>query len=138
MLEKLPIVSASEHILSKSAGVAKLFQTESRFAMLFRTGGEAPDEYPTFCATRGETLNWLQVLDSTSADHIRKALKVTNSVSRCAQQFPMRIRLSTSDGASSNIRAEKDLIEERPGWSLVHILCEVQDFKDSHLCPCGD
>lgn len=127
-LVQLP--AASQEVLGKSTGVAKILQTESKVAILYKTYDS--EHCPSFSAIVSDTLNWVQILDRNSSDTLRTALKATNGTSRSAQSFPFRVRVASTDAAASNTKAERDLVQERPGWSLLHFFCEVHTTSRVH------
>ena len=97
-----------ESLKCKSSGPARLFQTQSCFGMLLRAP-EPAGSAQEHVAIQGETLNWVQVLSSTSAASLKEALRQTSAVSIHSKRFPFKVRLASSDSAASCIRCETDI-----------------------------
>lgn len=76
---------------------------------------------------RSRTANWMQLLGRTTGECISYALQDSSGVHLpAASRFEAQVRVTTTDGAASNARAEQAVVRERGGdWQLVHLTCEV-------------
>ena len=109
-------------MMSRDAVVSKLLQTQSRFAFLVRVGAQ-------FMVFRGNTLNWLQVLDRTTAEVLRRAHAATDGRSPSAEDFQTKVRVAIADKASDNSRVAGAILADRGGrWLGLRVECHV------HLC----
>ena len=117
--------------LGKEHALAKLFQTESTFAMLLKIRDGASSE---FFAVHGCGLNHLQILERTTAEVLSAALAQTSGVSRHIDDidFKLRVRACTTDKYSANMAAEKQLVKSRGStWTNVHFTCDVHTLSVS-------
>ena len=116
----------------------KLFQTQSAVAMLVRIGDRT-------LLVRSASLHWLQALDRTTSETLRRALGLSSGVSPSAEAFKRKVRLVCVDKAGQNNRAEAALALDRPSWTSlttfchVHVVstCHTKTFDLAHDCVSG-
>jgi len=116
-------LQASGYQVGKISTPAKIFATESRFAILVRMPPERGGHLQCFI---GEALNWLQLLDRCTAEVVLQALAESCGVSAFADEFDFRVRGTTVDQHPSNIKAEAEMCRNRgPGWVSLRLPCNV-------------
>ena len=120
---RLPdLPSGDQAQLSRDAVVSKMLQTQTRFAFLVRIGTR-------FMVFRGNTLNWIQVLDRTTSEVLRRAFALTDSRSPSAEDFQTKVRAAIAHKASENTRVAGAILTDREGqWLGLRVECHV------HVC----
>ena len=110
----------------KDKVASKLFQTRTDYGLGFQILGLEPEDAPrAFVFLTGSCVNWLQLLQRTTAEVIRTALEHTSSASESSLLFVWRTQLSTSDAYAANHKAERHFREQRPGWLGMHFDCDL-------------
>ena len=126
--------AANANANSDGAAKAKLFALEHKFAMLVRLPDHLqPTRGSPHLAFIGSTLTWLQALQKTSGEVIKKALLACSAVSSAADSFDLKSRVCTSDAHGGNLQAEQRIAEELGGsWSNVHFKCNAHVVASMH------
>ena len=107
----------------------KLFATDSRFAALVRCETEGGYQHVAFL---GRSLTWIQDLEHTTAECIRRALLEANPLSEACNSFAFKVRATTTDKHASNFKSERSLVDARGAdWLFAHLFCNV------HVCATG-
>ena len=103
----------------------KLLQSRSGYSMLTKSNTEG------FTIVRGQTINWLQRLENTKAECLVVAALERSGVSPAAAEFPDKLRLTCADGAGSNNRSERAIMDapDRKDWTRVGYLIK----SNNHL-----
>lgn len=100
--------------------------SQHRFAILAKFANTSSK----FHAFVGDNLNWVQVTDRGTAAVERRALAEASSVDVSAGAYRFKVRLVTSDAASSNLALERELSHERgPRWVTLHLQCNVHKAR---------
>ena len=88
--------------------------------MLVNIGG-------VFIGIVGDVSCYLQVLERANARCLLAAATALSSISNASHVFEHRLRISTTDQASSNILCEHSLALQMKdeGWRVVHLACDV-------------
>jgi hypothetical protein len=103
----------------------KLMQSEQKFAMLVRLPEQGGQSAP-FAIFIGDSISWLQRLESTTGLVTMLSQERVSAVSEYANSFQRRWRSTCTDKASSNQSAERQLLARRgPGWRGFQWFCEV-------------
>eukprot|EP00971_Amphidinium_carterae_P190590 3782324-Amphidinium_carterae.2 len=107
--------------LKQQAVVCKILQDQQWFGFVMKRG----DSYIKIV---GEQATPLQVLEQNTAETISQALlQQSNSGKRCSS-YKFKTLLTASDKASSNLKAEKEMVKVRGlGWSHLSFDCEIHD-----------
>lgn len=105
---------------STNACASKILQSETSLAMLFQNGEE-------FLAIFAESVCPLQVVERTTARCLQEALMRQSVVSPVADSFASKVRLATTDQASSNFVCERSYLSsaKHKGWTGIHHPCDV-------------
>ena len=118
----------------KLSAKSKLFACDNRFAMLLKV----PPHLQQACrgpylALMGSTLSPLHVLEKTSGALTKVALDACNGRSTSSARFTLKARVSTSDAAGSNDKAERQIAcELGEAWSCIHLHCNVHKIAGLH------
>lgn len=116
-------------LAKRSKGVAKILQSRMEWAMLLRS----PDGRLLTITGGGHT--WLQILDTTTGEVLAKAGALRDSTTSFANRFRRRLRISILDGAGSNDRSERALMQERAeksAWARLPFVCEAHAIFNVH------
>ena len=112
---------------ARASTTAKLFASEQRYAMVIRRAwrqdfeGDSP-----YLFLQGQALTNLQVLERATGAVMKEALLLNNGVSRSANDFVYKVRVTTTDMAPANALAEASIMRERDAnWSHLHLPCNV-------------
>ena len=107
--------------LKQEATIAKIMQLYNATGMLVKVGD-------VFIKLVTDQPCQLQCLQRTTAEVITQCLTRACTTSTWAQSFLFRSRMSSTDKAPSNHRAERATLSARPaGWSSLSLSCEVHD-----------
>ena len=116
-------------------GVAKILNAEASIAMLLEVDGHP-------CILTWDCLTFLQSVDRYTAEALLPAVLNLTGTSSVADEFPRRLRLVMSDGASYFARMERNILRtHRLGWSSLHLRCNIHVLAGIHgktfdlLCP---
>lgn len=116
--------------IGKTSTRSHVMDSEHQYAILVQTG--PPDDLKCV-AFVGHHLAWLQVLDRSTAEAERRAILETSGTPLDASRFEMRVRVSTTDAASTNIVVERTISQERRGeWFGLHFECLVHKVSNDH------
>ena len=110
--------------LLREQGPAKLLNSQHCASMLISVDHR-------HLVLEGETVTWLQVLDRNTGETVRRALAeicMTNEDAR--GEFERVIRVSMSDSAGYNLRAEKH--SRDASVSRIHLLCDAHIVAGVH------
>ena len=100
--------------------MSKILQSTIAWSLLVRKPGGGEE----FVLVRGEVLNWLQLLERTTGECLCMADRLRSSTSSSLSSFQENLRISVLDGASSNQRAEAQILLDRgPEWSNIALAC---------------
>ena len=110
---------------SDNTGVkAKILQSE--YTLMVLVYHAARDQYVHF---EGRLPTWLQVIESCTANIIRRAQldieSIVQNLHLVAECFLLRATLPCTDRHPSNIACENQLCQEQKGWTLTHTFCTV-------------
>lgn len=121
-----PAPRAQPTVVGKSSARCNLMGSQHRFAIL----AKFPETRSIFHAFVGDNINWVQVTDRGTAAVERRALAEASSVDVSAVEYRFKVRVATSDAASSNISLERKISHERgPGWVTLHLQCSVHKAR---------
>ena len=105
-------------------GPAKLLNSQHGVAMLVTMG-------ETHHVLQGEVVTWVQCMDRYTGETLKQALrKLCMSTEDGPMAFERRIRLSITDAAGYNTRAEK--YSGQPGAAKLHFLCDTHVLAGLH------
>ena len=99
---------------SSATSVAKMLSTELGYGMLVKAtleGEEGAQE--RFFFFKGSTLAWNQILAKGSAGCLETSLIETGAVTKFADQFLWKTRVTTTDAYSANNVCEKMMLQRR-------------------------
>jgi hypothetical protein len=111
--------------------VSKIVQSTSDYGILIKCPrtGELLSIY-------GKSLTWLQWVDRTTGECILESEHQRRALTPSSGAFGLKSRVSTCDGASSNDRAERELLRElkehSPSWARLAITCEIHKTAGIH------
>lgn len=105
-------------------GHSKLLNSECAQWLLLRAG----DEY---IFVHGELSTTLQTMDHNSAECLKAAVDKLGDIDG-SERFLRRVRVCTTDRASSNLRCERFLMASRPSWTEIHLFCNVHVWARIH------
>jgi hypothetical protein len=74
---------------------------------------------------RGNQLTWLQASDRSTAENLVPMLQSVSMGTEKREQFKRKTRGAVVDSAAYNLRAERVIKTQRPGWSSLVITCLV-------------
>ena len=111
--------------LKALATVSKVFAVESKYWMLVRIDPTTPDEEVAFYAFKSTGLNLLHLVDKATAPTFLTCLKQSTISSEHTEGFKFKVRATTTDQAPSNYNAEQGVMASRPGWSSLHLPCNM-------------
>lgn len=117
--------------LKSSAGTAKLFQIQSGVGMLVEIEDPVARKPMLACIT-ADLVNWLQVVDRTTAEVIAQCIRNVAAPSLGSCALEQRTRLAMSDRYSANLKAEKMIQAERGEWTVSHLTCEIHRCAATH------
>jgi hypothetical protein len=111
----------------RSKLTSKLLQSEGSFGILIELpSGE-------LVSTVGRTLNWIQMLDRTTAECLFAAHSLRSAVRLdVAGKFATRTRIACEDRAKSNARCGRGIMHDREGWKHIGIDCEIHISAGIH------
>lgn len=116
----------SDRFLAKDSTKSKIMQTQTAYAMLIRIGARE-------LLIRSQTLNWVQVLERSTAEVLCKALEWTGGPSPAADDFTTKVRVAIADKASENDRCEQGIASRRGAqWQSIRIFCHVHVCSTAH------
>lgn len=110
----------------KSSGVKKIVQTEGSTLMLLRL------RCGRLVAVRGHTLTWLSVADRSTSECYKACVEKQRLGTAAAENFGMKLRLACTDGDGAIAKAERHIMEGRPGWCGLHLACRVHTLSGCH------
>ena len=97
----------------------KILQSRQSFGMLLKHGA-------SYVHITGQSLCPLQVMERSTAEVLKESLLRQSAVSPRAAMFSFPVRLSCSDKAAYNLKAEAQMVSERAGpWRHLHTTCDV-------------
>ena len=97
----------------------KILQTRQFYGMVLKHGHD-------YVNIMGQTLCPLQVMERGTAEVLKECLLRQSAVSPRAALFTFPTRLSCSDKAAYNLKAEADMVGDRAGsWQHIHTTCDV-------------
>lgn len=108
-----------------TTGTSKLLNSESAVWMHLRIDGKDVFLHADFPAC-------LQALHKNTAECIKAAALNLVDSSSFRDRFRRRIRLSVTDAAAPNLKAERSILAERPSWHGLHLLCHVHVWARIH------
>jgi hypothetical protein len=117
---------------SKIRGTAKFFQTKTDYASVIFVKVPGVREDLRYVFLQGVCVNWLQVIQRTTAECERTALLDTMSSTEKSRKAKMKTRAVQADRASSGVRCENQLEKELLGWVNLTFGCEVHMMGTSH------
>ena len=106
-------------------GVSKILQTSSSVLIAFKCGDQCH-------IVHGSRLNWLQCSDRTTAEAIKAMLEKQSIRTDEAEQFPRKVRHTTSDRYAANGLAEDTLVSLREGWAGFKSGCHAHMAASCH------
>ena len=111
----------------KAATSSKMFFAEGRVSMLAEAAFESPQGLrQELFVVNGLDLSWNQILDRDTGACQYAALQQSSQVSKHANDFPLKVRLTTTDQAGANHSSERLMLASRgAGWVGVHLACNV-------------
>lgn len=125
------------HLESQSRNDAPITQQKSRAKVLqseIRLAAVIMDRAKSFMFC-GRVPTWLQVMDRTTADVTKAAIKDLYStipdLQECSSQFAVKVQLSTTDRYSGNTRAEAALQRDDPSWIRLHLPCDIHKLSSA-------
>lgn len=105
---------------ASSVVVGKILQSRQAWAALVETPSDG------LLAIHGTTGNWMQLLERNTGECVHAAMGDASAVSSHSAAFDSKWRLTVTDSAGSNDRAEQELVRRRrDDWELLHLHCEV-------------
>lgn len=112
-------------VLGEDTGPAKLFQTTGSISLLVKCPPDEDGNRELLLITN-YPVPWVQNLQSSSAECLKRALLETSSVPVGSRAFPLKVRAATSDRLAANMKAERSLLVDRgEGWLGLHAACDV-------------
>ena len=126
------LLRSPNDVVEKDAGVCKLFQTETIYA-LRGTVGSADRAGVRCLGIISNALTWVQSAESCTAKVTKRALERVTAPSQMSSAIPLRTRLATCDEASSNLACEKAFQNDRgDGWTNLLLSCDTQSAAGWH------
>ena len=109
------------------AVISKLFAVENRFAILVKVNNVEDTSEPAgkYVLFQGVSLTPLHIVDRATAECLQACLLESSHATDASNQFRFKARTTTTDQAGSNQLAEKAVLSQRPGWSGLHLPCNV-------------
>jgi hypothetical protein len=106
--------------------LCKLLQSHQMWATMLRVNGH-------LLVVTGHIGNHIQVLDRNTGECLLKALTSTNACTGYNEKAHFKVRMTSSDAASSNTRGEQGLVRERSAsWAALHFNCEAHVAATVH------
>ena len=103
--------------------ICKVLQTHQGYGMVIHCGAAG------YLKIIGEQACPLQILERTTTQAIACALQKQSNSSQHSEHFKFRIIAHTSDKGSSNQRAEKEALSQKPSqWTHLSLKCEIHDI----------
>ena len=117
---------AVSNVKSSDSVLCKMLQSHQTWATMLRVNGH-------LLVVTGHIGNHIQVLDRNTGECLLKALTSTNASTEYNEKARMKVRMTTSDAASSNTRGEQALVRQRsPSWAALHFFCEAHVSATVH------
>ena len=107
-------------------GMAKLLHMRQAVAMVIRIGEER-------CYLLGTIGSLLVGLDRSTAEAILGALLRQDPCGEAADRAKRKLRLTESDEAGYNPRAERGYVQQRRGWIPLRFGCEIHYTSGTHV-----
>lgn len=104
-------------------GPAKLLNSQHSVCMLLLVDGR-------HMIVQGDATTWLQSVDRFTGETIRDAMSQVKIGTEAQEKFERKVRLSITDGAGYNLRAERHSCG--PEWARLHLLCDVHVIAGIH------
>lgn len=111
--------------VDESVGVTKVLNSETCFYMVLRVRG-------AITVVSGAALTRLVGMDRTTGECIRAVLRAQQNETGHLSGFRRRIRLTTTDGATTNFKAERSIVRDSEGWQSIHLDCIVHTTSGIH------
>ncbi|CAK0908812.1 unnamed protein product, partial [Prorocentrum cordatum] len=131
------MMRARTSTLAKDTTVGKLFQTESRWGVLLKFDLPPGSSDNPYVMIIGETVNWIQILSSTTAESLYAALLTTDAVTDATHAFSNKVRHATTDKYGANLVAEARMTKHRNNtsptpWFGLHEPCDAHIVSAVH------
>eukprot|EP00971_Amphidinium_carterae_P036828 724125-Amphidinium_carterae.2 len=111
--------------LSKMKGIkTKILQMRECFVILLKT-------QKGFVHFRGVRTPPLMAMERGNAQVLQKCLNRASGVSNSASMFQRRLRLSITDKAAYNLKAEREIVQDRAGWVGLQQHCQIHSTSNT-------
>ena len=122
--------SSIDEIAGKTTSRTHLFGPEHGWACLVKVGeGQNSRLVNMF----GPSLTWVQAIDRGTAACCKRAVIETAATFTDAAHYKTKMRLATTDAASSNYKTERGVEADRGDeWMMLHMPCNVHKVATGH------
>ena len=119
-------------VLGTDAGTTKFFQSEVAYCLLGKCVEPSSGD-PTFFGVHSNAVTYVQALVEKNAAAYKEALGRVCCPSAETLKFPLPLRLATCDKDASNLKAEREIAQERGDpWAHLAFTCDVHTAAGCH------
>ena len=123
----LQLQKIAPKLVSQSATHAKVLQTQLQLGVLYQT--IAPDGEKSHAWVKGAVPCSLQAMDRSTGEAqlscVMENLAIVPELKRLSSDFPLQLRVTTTDRYGANARTEEGLRREYPSFLSTHLACDI-------------
>ena len=118
---------------AKTSSAVKMFATDQKFAFLLRLANDpdGPLEGSEYMLLKSTSLTCLQELANTKSATLKQAVLENNGVTGLSKSLRLKLRLTATDMAGSNVVADKLMVDLRGSDVLAPL---AQLLQRAHRC----